>query len=238
MRLRPVALLGVALCTLLLQPSALAQRRSRGSGHIRIVSSTTGATVSIDGEEVGTIPLSAPIDVRPGEHALQVTKRGYTSYNEEIRIRAGQTRDVEVDLLPLAGFLRVRTSQTDVRVFVDGNFIGNAPVEFDLPPGRHSIKISKPGFRDMLRNVEAEAGSEIAIDAQLEELPPDENPYHRRPPRPARWYEKGWVWLTVGAVVVAATAVTVGVAVASGGESALSAYCKGPPPCITELNLR
>lgn len=234
-RLRGLA--AVAVVALVLVPAA-AQAQRRRTGMIRIVSSTTGASVTIDGQEVGVVPIADPIEVRPGEHALQISKRGYTSYNEEIRLRAGQTRDVEIDLLPLSGFLRVTSEQTEVRVFVDGNFIGNAPVEFDLPPGAHSIKASKPGFHDFLRQVTAEAGSEIDFAVDLEPLPADQNPYVRRPPRPARWYEKSWVWITVGTAVVAVTAATVGILIATSEDSQIDTFCQGPPPCVARVDFR
>lgn len=226
----------LALAVVLVPAAGEAQRRR--TGLLRIISSTTGATVTIDGQEVGVIPIEEPIEVRPGEHALQISKRGYTSYNEEIRMRAGQTRDVEIDLLPLSGFLRVRSEQAEVRVFVDGNFIGNAPVEFDLPPGPHSIKASKPGFYDFLREVTAEAGSQIDLAVDLRPLPANRNPYIRRPPRPARWYEKSWVWITVGTAVVAVTAATVGILIATSEESQIDTFCQGPPPCAARVDFR
>jgi hypothetical protein len=235
-RTRAVVVLTLGLSVLLAPAGARAQRQR--TGFIRIVSSTTGATVSVDGNEVGTIPITEPIEVTAGEHALQISRRGYTSYNEEIRVRSGQTFDVEVDLLPLSGFLRVRATQSEVRVFVDGNFIGNAPLEFDLPPGRHSIKASKPGFHDFLREVTAEAGSEIALEVDLRPLPADRNPYVRRRARPARWYEKSWVWITAGTVVVVAAAVTVGVAIASSDEAAIDEFCSGQPPCVSRVDFR
>jgi hypothetical protein len=222
---------------LALVPSPADAQRRR-TGWLRIVSSTAGATVTIDGAQVGVVPVADPIEIRPGEHTLQVSKRGYTSYNEEIRVPAGQTRDLEVDLLPLSGFLKVRSTQPDVRVFVDGNFIGNAPLEFDLPPGAHSIRASRPGYRDLLRHVDAEAGSEIDIAVALEALPADQNPYAARPARPARWYEKSWVWITVGATVVAVTAATVGVLIATSSESEIDAFCGGSPPCVARVDFR
>lgn len=234
---RPRALAAAVVIALILGPTAASAQRRR-TGLIRIISSTTGASVTVDGQEVGVIPIADPIEIRPGEHALQISKRGYTSYNEEIRIRGGQTRDVEIDLLPLSGFLRVRSEQAEVRVFVDGNFIGNAPVEFDLPPGDHSIKASKPGFHDFLRSVTAEAGSEIDLAVTLEPLPADQNPYVRRAPRPARWYEKSWVWITVGTAVVAVTAATVGILIATSEESEIDTFCQGPPPCVARVDFR
>jgi hypothetical protein len=227
-----------AVAVLVLLAPAVAEAQRRRTGLVRIVSSTTGASVTIDGQEVGVVPIRDPIEVRSGEHALQISKRGYTSYNEEIHVRAGQTRDVEIDLLPLSGFLRVRSEQSEVRVFVDGNFIGNAPVEFDLSPGPHSIKASKPGFHDFLREVAAEAGSEIDLAVDLEPLPANENPYIRRPPRPVRWYEKSWVWITVGTAVVAVTAATVGIMIATSEESQIDTFCQGPPPCAARVDFR
>ena len=61
-------------------------------GSVNIPSSVSmdGATVYIDGENVGTVPLLLH-DVLTGSHVLEVKKNGYWSYKKNINVQEGQT---------------------------------------------------------------------------------------------------------------------------------------------------
>jgi hypothetical protein len=58
----------------------------------------TGATVEIDGEEVGQAPLSQ--ELPPGQHTLMVRSRGMKDYTTPFEISAGQTTRLLVRLNP------------------------------------------------------------------------------------------------------------------------------------------
>lgn len=61
-------------------------------GSVNIPSSVSmdGATVYIDGENVGTVPLLLH-DILTGSHVLEVKKNGYWSYKKNINVQEGQT---------------------------------------------------------------------------------------------------------------------------------------------------
>lgn len=53
-------------------------------------------------------------------------------------------------------------------VSVDGNFVGNAPVNLKLTPGKHSVAVSAKGYREFTREISVFAGSEVRLVATLE----------------------------------------------------------------------
>jgi hypothetical protein len=200
------ALVGLLLA--LLAATAHGAGESKSGGSLVVNATTLGAEVYVDGEKVGTTPLAGPVPLSADEHTLKVVKPGYAPLIDVIRIQKRKATKIEVDLTPVAAILRVRSNVAEARVFVDGKFVGQAPLETELPVGARAIQVSRGGYKDFFQNIEAVAGQEIGLEANLEELPADINPYKPKAPPPPKWYEKWWVW-TVGVVGVGAVVTAV-----------------------------
>ncbi len=180
-------------------------------GTLIINSSTQGAEVFIDGERVGTVPLPGPLPYAPGEHTIKVTKPGFAPMIDVFTIKHKKETRVEAELTPVAGVLNIISNIEKAQVFVDGQFVGEAPITTEIQIGKRSIKVHKGGYTDFLQNVDAVAGQEASIEVKLEELPIGLNPYKLAPLKPLKWYEKWWVWTAAAGGVVAIVAIAVGV---------------------------
>lgn len=77
---------------------------------LEIVASENGATVTIDGEVVGTTPLESWIPLVPGRHAVIVRKTGFVAASSVVDIPAGQLVRTVVSLVPEAGAAPTPTS--------------------------------------------------------------------------------------------------------------------------------
>ncbi|HEV3036378.1 MAG TPA: PEGA domain-containing protein [Candidatus Angelobacter sp.] len=66
------------------------------------------------------------------------------------------------------GVVHLAASPQNAEVSVDDKFIGNAPVDLKLAPGRHTIKITASGYRPWSRELSVLAGSEVHLSATLE----------------------------------------------------------------------
>lgn len=60
------------------------------------------------------------------------------------------------------------TQPDGARVFLDGDYIGTAPLLLDfVPKGHHSINLSKSGFRDDSRQIEIESGATLRLEPTM-----------------------------------------------------------------------
>jgi hypothetical protein len=216
-----------AAVSLLAAVPASAQRGQPAgkAGALEVSSATAGAEVSIDGERVGTIPLAAPITtLTPGEHTIKVERPGYAPYIDVFKIDRKKPTRVEVELVAVAGVLKLKTNLEAARVYVDGKFVGEAPITAEIAVGARAVQVSKGGYKDFFQNISAVAGQEVNLDVLLEELPVGVNPYKPPPPPPPKWYEKWWVW-TAGAVGVGAVVTAIVVPVYFATRDPIGDHC-------------
>jgi hypothetical protein len=193
------------------------RRQRKITGTLVIESSTRGARVFVDGDEVGSVPLEQRIKLMPGTHTVKVTKPGFTRFMESVKIRRGRTTRLEVDLFPIQGVLSITSDPPGARCYLSGKFIGKTPVwDFEVKPGKHKLRIARVGFYDVIRTVQVKAGKPAKVLVSLKSLPAEINPLIPKPP-PERWYEKWWVWVSAaGGLVAIVTAIAVPVALSSG----------------------
>lgn len=177
---------------------------------ITVSSLTRGAEVFLNDEKVGEVPLKGPLQVQPGEtYSIRLQKRGYAPVVETVMAGAGQDSQVEADLVPTMGVLRIDCNVLRAQVTLSGKTIGRTPFDGDVPPGKHELRIAAPGYLQETRPFEIEAGKEQKLDFTLQPVPApvvmedDKSIF-------ARW----WFWTAIGAVVVGG--VTAGVVASQG----------------------
>jgi hypothetical protein len=179
-------------------------------GTLTISSTTAGAQVEVDGKAVGVVPLAGPIELEPGEHTIRTRLRGWSEYNDTFRVGPGEEVELEIDLVPVAGILRVTTAEPGASVAIDGKALGVTPFDQDVAIGTVTLTVSRPGYFDDSRQLALEAGQAYDIAVALKALPP------ATPKVTQRW----WFWTLIGVAVAGGT--TAAVLATSGGSS-------GPP---------
>ena len=180
------------------------------TGTLLIESFTKGARVYVDGDEVGTLPLTGPIKLMPGSYSVKVTKLGYTEFMETVTISAGKTVKLELDLFAVKGILTLDSAPSGARVYLGDKFLGKTPLEeIEVDPGTHNLRVARTGFHDSTRKLEAKAGVPAKLIMPLIPLPADLNPLIVKTV-PPKWYEKWWVWTSAaGGVLALVTAIVV-----------------------------
>jgi PEGA domain len=177
-------------------------------GSLVLSSVVDGADVYIDGNKVGTTPLQ-PLPLAAGEHTIKVTKVGFAPFIDVFTINKKKQTNLSVEPTPIAGVIKVTVNVEQAHVFVDGKFIGEAPLTAEVGVGARAIQVSKGGYKDYFQNVDAVAGQETSIEVALEELPMGLNPYKPTPPPPPKLYEKWWVWTAAAGALAVAVVVVV-----------------------------
>ncbi len=149
-------------------PPALAT--GDGTLKVRSPASLTNAMLSVDGKDIGTLPVD-PLKLSPGDHSLMVKRLGYAHFLKKVNIGAGRTTEVDVKMQAVNAILSVSADQDDAQVFIDGRLISSVPVtELEMPAKTIELIVRKEGFKDNRQTLELEAGKDYPIKVKLKAL--------------------------------------------------------------------
>ena len=114
-------------------------------GTLYVASSPNGASVSINGNYVGTTPVD--IDLEPNRnHRVEASLFGYQTLVRNVRIETAQERRVFLSLVEVTGKLAVTTQPEKAEIWVDGGFAGTSNAILTLHATDHSIELRKNGY--------------------------------------------------------------------------------------------
>ena len=210
---RSVALI-LALMLVLVTFQANAKRRKRqrrpamnAPGTVTILSTSDGARVEIDGRDIGQVPLDDDIALTPGQHTIRVHMRGWTSHMDTFEIRPGAHLELEIDLLPIAGIVRVTTKQPGATVKINDRVMGVTPFDQDVPVGDAVLTVTRPGYQDEMRDLAITAGQTYEIDLDLLPIPTaaGDSATDGDGESGSRW----WIWAAAALVAGGGTALTI-----------------------------
>ncbi len=160
---------------------ALEEQRAR-IGTLLVTTDVPGATIAIDGVDVATTPLAAPLELSAGAHVVELRAPGRETARRAVAIAGRAETRVEVELreeVVPRGALRVTSSIPETRIFVDGEEVGLTPLGATLPlrAGPHEVVARRLGYREETRRIDIEEGAEaeIAFEMRREPAAPPEH---------------------------------------------------------------
>jgi hypothetical protein len=191
------------------------------------VAAISGAVLSIDNKEVGTLPLG-PQSLPTGEHLITVKRVGFATFVKKVTLFAGKPLEVEARLAPVAAVLSVTSDVTDAQVLINGRVIGTAPItDHEVPPGLVEISVLKEGFREDKQKLALLAGrdypvvvklnvggalSDRPVETQLVPMPVAPGPMAvTEAPALTPVYQRWYFWAGMAAVVAAGVGTAVAV---------------------------
>ncbi len=127
--------------------------------------------VYLDGNYIGKTPVTTkkfPI----GKRELFVFKEGYLPYKETVYLESGKTFSKDVKLIKIenTSFVSVITEEEGADVFVGVTYLGKTPLEkVSIPAGQNRLRVSKQGFVDAFRPLDAKPGETSRFDIKLRE---------------------------------------------------------------------
>jgi formylglycine-generating enzyme required for sulfatase activity len=130
-------------------------------------SEPAGASVRVDGAEIGRTPLT--VDLSSGSRAVAVSLAGHRPAGRTIEVVAERPLAVPIFRLdPLPGRLRLASDPVGAAVRVDGEFRGETPLEIDVTPRQqHAVRLTKAGHDAAETSVELDLGEERAVSLVL-----------------------------------------------------------------------
>jgi len=152
-------------------------------GTLVIQSATRGASVHVDGLDVGTVPIK-PMPLTAGAHDVRLAKPGFREHVQRVRVRSGRKAVVKATLRAVRGVLHVGAQLPGARVFVDGKDAGAAPLShLEIAPGQRRLRLETPGASPIEETLRVSAGKEYTAFAGAAPLP--ELPFAEKPPAQA-----------------------------------------------------
>lgn len=136
-------------------------------GRMEISSVPQGAEVRVDGEAVGTTPLTTEV-LETGTR-LAVAAPGYKTWERQVSVKAGTTETYPpIELVVADGTVAVSSSPAGAAVSVDGEFRGTTPVSVGLSPlSDHRIELFLEGYSKAVRTVRTEPEAHSSLDVEL-----------------------------------------------------------------------
>ena len=147
---------------------------------VSIATQPPGATILVDGVEVGVTPIEAQITA--GERQIEARLSGYNAWTNKVIVSAGTPMQLpEVKLALADGRVDIVSNPSEANVSIDGEFRGRAPLTVKLTPGKtHELTLTKPGYETATRSlsIAADSGRKLAIDlvAQYGEVQVESKP--------------------------------------------------------------
>ena len=137
---------------------------------VTVTSEPPGAEIRVDGRALEVTP--ATLELTAGEREIELALAGYNGASREIRIFANQPLALDPFVLTLAdGRVEIMTTPPDANVSLNGQYRGQTPVDFRLPPNvRHQLSVRRPGYEPITRELVIGPGGRERLAIDLEPL--------------------------------------------------------------------
>ncbi len=134
-------------------------------GLITIESMPAGATVFIDGEQVGETPLQA-LPVEAGQHSVLIQSERYLPLEQSLSVTGRNIpQQVAVELAPGWAEVGIDSQPQGATILVDGEVLGTTPALLELMAGERQLILQLAEFSDWQQVLQIEAGQPLELAA-------------------------------------------------------------------------
>lgn len=152
--------------------------RNENEGILNIQTEPNGASVTIDGRELGQTPLSESIAA--GEYLLEINLDGYETVKGNVEVEAARQNNLSIPLeatesnpfeVNSEGFLNIETEPSGATVTIDGRELGQTPLSESIAAGEYTLEISLDGYETVngRANVEADKQNNFSVPLEATE---------------------------------------------------------------------
>jgi hypothetical protein len=142
-------------------------RTLEGTGVIRVDLSPDDAHLLAGETPLGT--GDGEYGLRPGRYRLRAVRDGYRPMEETIHVEAGQVLLVKFSLMEDKAYLTLNWIPSVGQVVLDDRVLGEAPGDYEIPPGMHTLRFEADGFQPYEHSLVIEAGERRSIEVELAE---------------------------------------------------------------------
>ncbi len=145
------------------------ERRPK-SGTINVETEPSGATVRVDGREIGKSPIQG-LALSLGAHGIDVVLEKYEAQHSDIIVAPGAPQQVRLVLRDSPTPVLLTTEPDDATALLLGSTprpLGRCPCVIELSSGRYKVEVSKPGFASRTLDFAKLPGETLKLEAKLE----------------------------------------------------------------------
>ena len=135
-------------------------------GRLVLQSLPSGASISVDGDFHGTTPMTLTLPSLQ-EHGIKLSKPGYRTRSDSVKLNADEERELMVKLSPQYGTVFVSAQPADAELIVDGKPVGEATRRLRLTTRPHTLEFRKRGYVTQRVTVNPRAGDSQSLDVNL-----------------------------------------------------------------------
>jgi formylglycine-generating enzyme required for sulfatase activity len=133
---------------------------------VSMLTDPTAAVVKVSGG-LPAIRLGDRVLLRPGDYVARAELQGYVPSEQKIKVTDAPNQEFSLRLAKLPGKVKIEVP-APARVTVDGKEVGNAPGEFELAAGKHSIGIAAERYQPFTADLDVEGlGKQQTFTPQL-----------------------------------------------------------------------
>ncbi|WP_437281733.1 PEGA domain-containing protein [Sorangium sp. So ce375] len=171
--------------------AALIEATKAYVSQLDLQASEAGATVFVDGEEVGQTPLREPVLLDVGTRKIRVTKKGFKDVDVSQQVPGGGAVTVKATLEREVHQGRlIVAAPPDAVVSIDGRVVGRGGYDGPVPSGGHALRVTASGMVTHQSEVMIEDNQTRRVQVTLVA-------------QPKRGNVETWLWIGGGALVLA-----------------------------------
>lgn len=116
---------------------------------VRDVGKSEGASVFVDGKEIGQIPIFEH-KLRIGNHEIRVKKNGYLPDRDDIPVRITDNQNSILEIsMEIFRKVTIESSPPKADIFLNGKWIGFTSKTIELAAAYHTLLLKKSGYCTM-----------------------------------------------------------------------------------------
>lgn len=137
---------------------------------MKLQSDQVGATLTIDGNEIGKTPFVEAISIDVGHRKIALQKDGFALNEKSIDVVQGNEVNLVLNLTPLhkTGTVSIAvTGAPSATLFMDGRELGPAPYNGEIPEGPHTFEARAQGYYSTRQTSDVPYGKSLRLALAL-----------------------------------------------------------------------
>jgi formylglycine-generating enzyme required for sulfatase activity len=136
-------------------------------GMIKLQTKPPGANVTVDKAFAGRTPAAIPLPP-DAEHTLHISKAGYATTEQKVRVASEEVRELSLELQPITGTVYFKVIPEDAALFINNTAHGPVPGSLTLNAVPQQIRISKEGYESYRTEITPQPGVPREITVSLQ----------------------------------------------------------------------